>query len=80
MPKTQCGQEYSEATPDKLEAFEYFMGYHARVSKYILTKNCKFVKYVYIDLNCGAGYQPEYLQYGNRMYGSPIIAIDQAFE
>lgn len=78
MPKTQTGQEYSEATPDKLRAFEYFMGYHAGVSKHILNRNRRYSGYAYIDLNCGAGYQPEYREFGDRAYGSPIIATRQA--
>ena len=73
--KTKTGQQYSEATPFKLKGFRYLMAYHAGVCKLILEKYNQ--KYIYIDLNCGAGSQPEYEEVGDELYGSPIIALQE---
>lgn len=78
MPKTPTGQQYSDATPYKLDAFRYLMSFHAGVCELILRKYHQ--KYIYIDLNCGAGYQPEYQEFGEQVYGSPIIAIQELNE
>lgn len=77
MPKgtTRTGQQYSASTPYKLKGFRYLMDYHARVCKRILNKTEQ--PYVYIDLNCGAGYQPEYREFGDEILGSPIIALQK---
>ncbi len=32
---------------------------------------------MYVDLNCGSGYQPEYKKYGDEVLGSPIIALQE---
>lgn len=77
MPKdtTSTGQQYSASTPFKLKGFRYLIGYHSRVCKLILQK----VKqpYIYIDLNCGAGYQPDYRKFGDEVFGSPIVALQE---
>lgn len=75
MPKdtTRTGQQYSRSTPYKLKAFRYLMDFHARVCKRILRKTRQ--PYIYIDLNCGAGYQPDYEKFGDEVFGSPIIAL-----
>ena len=80
MPKdtTSTGQQYSRSTPYKLKAFRYLMGYHSRVCKLILQKTRQ--PYIYIDLNCGAGYQPDYKKFGNEVLGSPIIALQELNE
>ncbi len=49
------------------------MGYHSRVCELILQKTRQ--PYIYIDLNCGAGYQPDYKKVGDEVLGSPIIAL-----
>lgn len=72
---TSTGQQYSQATPYKLKAFRYLMSYHARVCELILKKTKQ--PYLYIDLNCGAGHQPEYKKFGPEQYGSPIIALQE---
>ena len=80
MPKdtTRTEQQYSAATPYKLKGFRYLMGYHARVCKLIFDKpNNESSKYIYIDLNCGAGYQPDYGEVGDETLGSPIIALQE---
>jgi len=80
MPKdtTRTGQQYSAATPYKLKGFRYLMGYHARVCKLIFDKpNNESSKYIYIDLNCGASYQPDYGEVGDETLGSPIIALQE---
>jgi len=51
------------------------MGFHARVCELILKKTHQ--GYVYIDLNCGAGSQPEYGEFGDEVVGSPIIALQE---
>ncbi len=71
--KTKTGQQYSESTPYKLKGFRYLMSFHARVCELILKKSNQ--DYIYIDLNCGAGYQPEYREFGDEVLGSPIIAL-----
>jgi three-Cys-motif partner protein len=73
--KTKTGQQYSEATPYKLKGFRYLMAFHAGVCQIILEKYNQ--SYIYIDLNCGAGYQPEYGEFGDEIYGSPIIALQE---
>jgi three-Cys-motif partner protein len=81
MPKddtTRTGQQYSASTPYKLIGFRYLMGYHARVCKLILSKTRQ--PYIYIDLNCGAGYQPDYRKFGEEALGSPIIALQELNE
>ena len=77
MPKdtTRTGQQYSASTPYKLRGFRYLMGYHSRVCKLIISKTNQ--PYIYIDLNCGAGYQPEYRKFGDEALGSPIIALQE---
>ncbi|KAM3113896.1 three-Cys-motif partner protein TcmP [Phormidesmis sp. 146-33] len=77
MPKdtTPTGQQYSASTPFKLKGFRYLMGYHSRVCKLILNKTNQ--PYIYIDLNCGAGYQPDYRKFGDQALGSPIIALQE---
>jgi three-Cys-motif partner protein len=77
MPKdiTRTGQQYSASTPYKLRGFRYLMGYHSRVCRLILNKTNQ--PYIYIDLNCGAGYQPEYRKFGDEALGSPIIALQE---
>lgn len=77
MPKdtTRTGQQYSASTPYKLKGFRYLMSYHARVCKLILNKTNQ--PYIYIDLNCGAGYQPDYRKVGDEALGSPIIALQE---
>jgi three-Cys-motif partner protein len=77
MPKdtTPTGQQYSASTPYKLKGFRYLMGYHSRVCKLILSKTSQ--PYIYIDLNCGAGYQPDYRKFGDEALGSPIIALQE---
>jgi len=72
---TRTGQQYSSATPHKLKAFRYLMGYHAGVCELIMKKYSQ--PYIYIDLNCGAGDQPEYCEFGDEVLGSPIIAIQE---
>jgi three-Cys-motif partner protein len=72
---TSTGQQFSASTPYKLKGFRYLMGYHARVCELILKKINQ--PYIYIDLNCGAGYQPEYQQFGDETFGSPIIALQE---
>jgi three-Cys-motif partner protein len=72
---TPTGQQYSASTPYKLKGFRYLIGYHARVCKLIIQKTNQ--PYVYIDLNCGAGYQPEYREFDAEPLGSPIIAIQE---
>jgi hypothetical protein len=73
--QTKTGQQYSESTPFKLKGFRYLMGFHARVCELILKKYSQ--KYIYIDLNCGAGDQPEYRDFGDEVLGSPIIAVQE---
>lgn len=51
------------------------MGYHARVCNRILKKINQ--PYIYIDLNCGTGYQPDYRKFGDEVLGSPIIALQE---
>ncbi len=51
------------------------MSYHSRVCKLILEKTKQ--PYIYIDLNCGAGYQPDYRKFGDEDLGSPIIALQE---
>ncbi len=51
------------------------MGYHAGVGALIMKKYHQ--PYIYIDLNCGAGYQPEYSEFGDEVLGSPIIALEE---
>jgi three-Cys-motif partner protein len=72
---TSTGQQYSASTPYKLKGFRYLMGYHSRVCKLILQKIRQ--SYIYIDLNCGAGYQPDYKKFGDETLGSPIVALQQ---
>ena len=72
---TRTGQQYSSATPYKLKAFRYLMGYHAGVCELIMKKYSQ--PYIYIDLNCGAGDQPEYCEFGDEVLGSPIIALQE---
>ncbi|MFQ4137843.1 three-Cys-motif partner protein TcmP [Nodosilinea sp. PGN35] len=72
---TRTGQQYSASTPYKLKGFRYLMSYHARVCEKILNKRRQ--PYLYIDLNCGAGYQPDYRKYGDEVLGSPIIALQE---
>jgi three-Cys-motif partner protein len=79
MPKdtTSTGQQYSASTPYKLKGFRYLLGYHARVCKLILQKQETKQPYIYIDLNCGAGYQPDYRKFGDEVLGSPIVALQE---
>lgn len=78
MAQTKTGQQYSESTPFKLRGFRYLMSYHAAVCEKIFKKpNTTTQRYVYIDLNCGAGYQPEYKEFGDEVLGSPIIALQE---
>ncbi|MFG3817545.1 three-Cys-motif partner protein TcmP [Limnothrix redekei] len=78
MAQTQTGQQYSESTPSKLEGFRYLMSYHAAVCEQIFKNpNTTTRKYIYVDLNCGAGYQPEYKEFGTEEFGSPIIALQE---
>jgi three-Cys-motif partner protein len=72
---TRTGQQYSAFTPYKLKGFRYLMSYHAAVCEKILKKRRQ--PYIYIDLNCGAGYQPEYRKFGDEVLGSPIIALQE---
>lgn len=72
---TRTGQQYSAATPHKLKAFRYLVGFHAGVCEYIIKKYPQ--PYIYIDLNCGAGYQPDYQEFGSEVLGSPIIALQE---
>ena len=74
--QTKTGQQYSEATPFKLAGFRYLIGFHASVCKRILRKY-PYRQYLYIDLNCGSGYQPEYAEFGDEVFGSPIIALQE---
>lgn len=56
------------------------MGFHAGVCDFIFKKRPSSSyreEYLYIDLNCGAGYQPEYREFGNEVLGSPIIALQE---
>lgn len=76
--QTRTGQQYSEATPFKLAGFRYLMRFHAGVCKRIQNKySQERQQYLYIDLNCGAGYQPEYAEFGEEVFGSPIIALQE---
>jgi three-Cys-motif partner protein len=77
MPRktTSTGQQYSSSTPYKLKAFRYLMSFHAGVCNLILKKTSQ--RYIYIDLNCGAGSQPEYEEFGDEVLGSPIIALQE---
>ena len=79
MAITKTGQQYSDATPYKLNGFRYLMRYHAGVCEKIFSKY-PTSKYIYIDLNCGAGEQTEYEQFGAGIYGSPIIALQELNE
>jgi three-Cys-motif partner protein len=74
---TRTGQQYSEATPHKLKAFRYLVGFHAGVCEKIIKKYHQPQPYIYIDLNCGAGLQLEYREFGNEILGSPIIALEE---
>jgi len=51
------------------------MSYHAAVCEKILKKRKQ--PYIYIDLNCGAGDQPDYRKFGDEVLGSPIIALQE---
>ncbi len=51
------------------------MAYHAAVCRLIQDKHQQ--PYIYVDLNCGAGYQPEYEEVGDELLGSPIIALQE---
>lgn len=72
---TKTGQQYSSATPYKLKAFRYLLGFHAGVCELITKKYNQ--PYIYIDLNCGAGSQPDYQEFGDEVFGSPIIALQE---
>ena len=72
---TRTGQQYSASTPYKLKGFRYLMSYHAAVCEKILKKRKQ--PYIYIDLNCGAGDQPDYRKFGDEVLGSPIIALQE---
>jgi three-Cys-motif partner protein len=75
---TKTGQQYSESTPYKLKGFRYLMGFHSGVCKIILNKpEFQNSKYIYVDLNCGAGDQSEYREFGDEVLGSPIIALQE---
>jgi three-Cys-motif partner protein len=79
MPKdtTRTGQQYSTSTPYKLKGFRYLMSYHAGVCRLIFDKPYQPSKYIYIDLNCGAGSQPDYRKVGDEEFGSPIVALQE---
>lgn len=72
---TKTGQQYSSATPYKLKAFRYLLGFHAGVCERITKKYNQ--PYIYIDLNCGAGSQPDYQEFGDEVFGSPIVAVQE---
>lgn len=70
-------QGYSQNTAYKQFKLRYFMACHASIVRNIQRRFSENLNYLYIDLNCGKGHQPEYESANCEPWGSPVIAVEE---